>query len=59
MADDLSFSDFTRGEKLRLVALHARMAKRGIAGPTVDLSDLQNKVRRIEKQAEKRKNGKK
>lgn len=59
MADDLSFSDFTRGEQLRLVALHARMAKRGIAGPTVDLSDLQNKVRRIEKQAEKRKNGKK
>lgn len=59
MADDLSFSDFTGGEKLRLVALHARMAKRGIAGPTVDLSDLQRKVRRIEKQAAKRKNGKK
>ncbi|WP_405671457.1 DUF6257 family protein [Streptomyces sp. NBC_01530] len=58
MADDLSFSDFTGGEKLRLVALHARMAKRGIAGPTVDLSDLQRKVKRIEKQAERRKNGK-
>ncbi|NUQ96404.1 MAG: hypothetical protein HOY79_07490 [Streptomyces sp.] len=57
MADDLSFSDFTRGEKLHLVALHARMAKRGLAGPTVDLSDLQRKVRRIEKTAERRKNG--
>lgn len=59
MADDLSFSDFTRGEQLHLVALHARMAKRGLAGPSVDLSDLQNKVRRIEKTAERRKNGKK
>ena len=58
MADDLSFSDFTRGEKAQLVLLHARMAKRGIAGPTVDLSDLQNKVRRIEKTAERRKNKK-
>jgi hypothetical protein len=54
-APDLSFGDFTRGEKVRLVALHARMAKRGIAGPTVDLSDLQAKVRRIEKTAERRK----
>jgi len=58
MADDLKFSDFTRGEQLHLVALHARMAKRGIAGPTVDLSDLQKKVRRIEKRAESRKNKK-
>lgn len=58
MADDLSFGDFTRGEKFRLVALHARMAKRGLAGDTVDLSDLQKKVRRIEKQAESRKNKK-
>lgn len=55
MADDLSFRDFTRGEKAHLVLLHARMAKRGIAGPTVDLSDLQRKVRRIEARAEKRK----
>ena len=53
------FSDFTRGEKLRLLALHARMAKRGLAGATVDLSDLQRKVRRIEKQADRRKDGKK
>jgi len=58
MADDLSFSDFTRGEQLHLVALHARMAKRGLAGPAVDLTDLQNKVRRIEKRAERRKNKK-
>lgn len=58
MADDLKFSDFTRGEKLRLAGLHARMAKRGLAGDTVDLSDLQRRVERIEKTAERRKNGK-
>jgi hypothetical protein len=58
MADDLNFRDFTRGEKLRIVALHARMAKRGIAGDTVDLSDLQRRVERIEKTAERRKNKK-
>jgi hypothetical protein len=58
MADDLSFSDFTGGEKVRLVALHARMAKRGLAGDTVDLSDLKRRVERIEKTAERRKNGK-
>ena len=58
MADDLNFSDFTRGEKVRIVALHARMAKRGLAGDTVDLRDLQRKVERIEKTAERRKNGK-
>ncbi|MFR0358622.1 DUF6257 family protein [Streptomyces sediminimaris] len=60
MADDLHFRDFTGGEKAQLVLLHARMAKRGMAGPDVDLSDLQNKVRRIEQRAERRKkNGKK
>lgn len=60
MADDLKFADFTRGEKAQLVLLHARMAKRGMAGPDVDLSDLQRRVVRIEKQAERRKkNGKK
>jgi hypothetical protein len=58
MADDLSFRDFTGGEKVRLVALHARMAKRGLAGETVDLSDLQRRVERIEKTAERRKNKK-
>lgn len=56
MADDLKFSDFIRGEKARIGFLIARMAKRGLAGPTVDLSDLQRKVERIEKQAERRKN---
>ncbi|MHC3471205.1 DUF6257 family protein [Streptomyces sp. 7R007] len=55
MADDLSWSDFTGGEKARLVALHARMLKRGVAGPTVDLSDLQRRVKRIEKDALRRK----
>lgn len=58
MADDIKFCDFTRGEKLRLVGLHARMAKRSAAGPNVDLSDLQRRVERIEKTAERRKNGK-
>lgn len=58
MADDLKFSDFTGAEKFRLAALHARMAKRGMAGPTVDLSDLQRKVKRIENTAERRKNRK-
>lgn len=52
---DLSFSDFTAGEKARIVALHARMSKRGLAGDGVDISDLQRRVERIEKQALKRK----
>ncbi|GLP71054.1 hypothetical protein TUSST3_76740 [Streptomyces sp. TUS-ST3] len=56
MAKDISFRDFTGGEKVRLVALHARMAKRGLAGDMVDLSDLQRRVERIEKTAERRKN---
>ena len=58
MADDLSFSDFTRGEQARIAILIARMAKRGMAGPTVDISDLQRRVERIEKTAERRKNKK-
>lgn len=57
MADDLKFSDFTRGEQLRIAGLIARMTKRGMAGPNVDISDLQRRVHRIEKQAERRKNG--
>lgn len=57
MARDIKFSDFTGGEKARLVVLHARMAKRGMAGDAVDISDLQRKVERIEKRAERRKNG--
>lgn len=58
MADDIKFSDFTTGEKARIVGLTARMAKRGMAGPNVDISDLKRKVERIEKQAARRKNGK-
>lgn len=58
MADDLKFSDFTRGEQLHLAGLHARMAKRGMAGPAVDISDLQRKVKRIENAALRRKNKK-
>ena len=61
MADDLSWSDFTGGEKVRLVALHARMAKRGIADNgtgNVYTEDLKRKVKRIEKDALRRKNGK-
>ncbi|MET7731232.1 DUF6257 family protein [Streptomyces sp. NPDC005402] len=58
MAKDLNFSDFTLGEKARIVGLVARMGKRGLAGDTVDLSDLKKRVERIEKNAERRKNGK-
>ncbi|MFM9594018.1 DUF6257 family protein [Streptomyces scabiei] len=55
MADDIRFSDFTTGEKLRVAALTARMAKRGLAGDSVDISDLKRKVERIERQAASRK----
>ena len=61
MAEDLNFSDFTTGEKLRLVGLGARALKRGAADDgsgNVDLSDLKRKVERIEKKALRRKNGK-
>jgi hypothetical protein len=58
MADDLQFSDFTRGEQARIAVLIARMAKRGMAGDSVDISDLKRRVERIEKTAERRKNGK-
>jgi hypothetical protein len=58
MADGPKFSDFTLGEKLRVAGLTARMAKRGAAGDGVDISDLQARVERIEKQALKRKNKK-
>ncbi|MFF7949408.1 DUF6257 family protein [Streptomyces griseorubiginosus] len=61
MAKDISFRDFTLGEKLRVAGLVARMGKRGIADNgtgNVDLSDLQKRVERIEKTAERRKNGK-
>jgi hypothetical protein len=57
-ADDLRFSDFTLGERTRLIALGARMAKRGIADDgtgNVDLDDLKRKVERIENGARRRK----
>jgi hypothetical protein len=53
--EDVRFADFTTGEKLRVAALTARMAKRGLAGDGVDISDLQRKVERIERQAARRK----
>ncbi|MET8982055.1 DUF6257 family protein [Streptomyces sp. NPDC004539] len=59
MADDIRFSDFTTGEKVRIAALTARMAKRGIAGDGVDLSDLKRRIERIEKTAARRRDGKK
>ncbi|MBP5862800.1 hypothetical protein F6456_22305 [Streptomyces sp. LBUM 1484] len=57
MADnpDIRFADFTTSEKLRVIALTARMAKRGAGGDGVDISDLQARVERIERQALRRK----
>ncbi|MBB4711177.1 hypothetical protein BJ965_001059 [Streptomyces luteogriseus] len=55
MADDLSLSDYTPGELAKLSLLTARMAKRGLAGMDVDLSDLKRKAERIEQQALRRK----
>lgn len=55
MADDVTAADLTFGEKARIGVLVARMAKRGMAGDGVDLSDLQRKVERIERQAARRK----
>jgi len=55
VSDDLTTSDFTAGEKARIAVLVARMAKRGIAGQTVDISDLQRRVERIENAARRRK----
>ena len=58
MTDDLKYSDFTTGEKVRVAGLLARMAKRGLADDgtgNVDLSDLQRRVERIENTARQRK----
>ncbi|MEV4864263.1 DUF6257 family protein [Streptomyces ossamyceticus] len=57
MADnpDIRFADFTTTEKLRVVALTARMAKRGAAGDGVDISDLTSRVEAIERKAARRK----
>lgn len=54
MAKDITFSDFTRGEKARVVGLTALMAT-----PRANLRKLQRKVERIEQDALRRKNGKK
>ncbi|MEU0069527.1 DUF6257 family protein [Streptomyces sp. NPDC006332] len=58
MRDDFTAADLTLGEKARIGVLVARMAKRGAAGPNVDISDLKRRVERIEKQALRRKNKK-
>lgn len=58
---DIRFSDFTAGEMVRIAALTARMAKRGLADDgtdRVDTSDLKRRIERIENQALRRKNGK-
>ncbi|MFJ8349747.1 DUF6257 family protein [Streptomyces sp. NPDC094153] len=59
MADDLTASDFTLGEKARLAGLVARMAKRGLAddGSGRILRDLKRRVERIEDTARRRKHG--
>jgi Family of unknown function (DUF6257) len=62
-SDDIKFSDFTTGEKVRIVALTARAAKRGLAEDgtgRIDISDLTRRIERIERQAlrRKEKNGK-
>lgn len=56
--DDLTFSDFTTAEKVRIAALTARIAKRGLADDgtdRVDTSDLRARIERIERQALRRK----
>jgi hypothetical protein len=61
MSNSLSFSDFTAGEKVRIAALTARMAKRGLADDgtdRVDTSDLKRRIEHIEQQALRRKQGK-
>lgn len=52
MSDDLRFGDFTRGEKMRVVTLTARMAT-----PGADIRKLQRQVEAIEQGALRRKNG--
>jgi hypothetical protein len=52
---DIRFADFTTTEKLKVIALTARAAKRGAAGDSVDISDLTRRIERIERQAARRK----
>lgn len=58
--DDVKFSEFTTFEKLQMVSVIARMAKRSLAddGSGRILDDLKAKAARIEKKAQRRKNGK-
>ena len=53
MADGPDFSDFTPGEKRRVVALTARMVL-----PRANLTKLRRQVERIEQDAIRRKNKK-
>jgi hypothetical protein len=58
--DDVKFSEFTAFEKLQMVTVIARMAKRSMAddGSGKILDDLKAKAARIEKKAQRRKDGK-
>ena len=57
MADnpDIRFADFTTTEKLKVIALTARAAKRGAAGDGVDIPALTRRIEAIERRAARRK----
>ncbi|MCX5338110.1 DUF6257 family protein [Streptomyces sp. NBC_00140] len=58
--DDVKFSEFTTGEKIHMVSIIARMAKRSLAddGSGRILEDLKAKAARIEAKAQRRKDRK-
>lgn len=58
--DDVKFSEFTTGEKIHMVSIIARMGYRSMAddGSGRILDDLKAKAARIEKKAQRRKDGK-
>ena len=58
--NDVKFSEFTAFEKLQMVTVIARMAKRSMAddGSGRILEDLKAKAARIEKKAQRRKDAK-
>lgn len=58
--DNVRFSEFTTFEKLQMVTVVARMAKRSMAddGSGRVLEDLKAKAARIEAKAQRRKDGK-
>lgn len=58
--NDVRFSEFTTFEKIQMVSVIARMAKRSIAddGSGKILDDLKAKAARIEKKAQRRKDSK-